>query len=309
MNKKGIALAVVLVVVAVLSVIIISLFSKAIHEKNLVARHVNTLRAFWLAEAGISESFVNLMPASNDIGEAQGCPPGANCSYWTEVEKISDLGSGDDYYRIDSTGEVILAEGSQIRNNLAVIVRTVPPGAGNFPHAIETTGELIIKGQAYEIDGTVNEEADLNFSDLFAATKKEMKDNATYLYDETDNFAGDGVEVSGLTWVEVSSGEELTISGNFEGEGILIVSGDCHITGTESFDGIIYVIGELTMSGNATVGGSILAESATDIDTTITGNITVNHDPDLIDTALAVLPDALDRPVYLAKEISVWQQK
>ncbi len=305
MTKKGIALAVVLSVVAILSVIIISLFSQVIHERNLVNRHVNTARAFWLAEAGISESFVNLTPTSGTLSQNQGCPGGAICSYQTSITDISDAASDGKYYRIDSVGEVILAQGAQLESKLSVIVKTDPPGSDNFPHAIETTGSLVIRGQAYEIEGTISEGATLNFSDLFGVTKAEMEEKAINLYNESDFDE----PINEVTWVNVSSGQELNIAGSIEGEGILVVSGDCHISGTINFEGIVYIIGGLRISGNPTLDGTVLAESGTDIDTTISGNVTINYDLDLIEAALAILPDALDRPVYSSKEIAVWQQK
>lgn len=463
MNKKGIALAVVLAVVAVLSVIIVSLFAKAIHENNLVKKHLNTVRAFWLAEAGISESLVALSNVGPII-EEQACPAGLVCSYRAEIEKvnkcaislvdpglslsleeenketepllteinyffdasvnfppedgklslnssilenaselyvstknqlpdagdineenqyyaviyridggvedcqIADDGIGKavyeldsvnveegyfkygisnhsvqgsfidekevkivfvhqdlivsledltgsmkvdyefyEYYQIDSVGKVVLPEGGEIKENIVAVMSVYvdAPPSSNFPYAIESTGDILIRGGAYTIDPEDSKKthATLNFSELFGATRGDVKNSADYLYDETDNFTGDGVEVKGLTWVEVSPGEELTIAGNFEGEGILIVNGDCHISGTESFNGIIYVIGELRMSGNASVTGSILAESATDIDTTLSGSITITHDEIAIGDALGSVRHLGD------KAIIAWQQK
>lgn len=425
MSKRGIALAVVLGVVAVLSVIIVSLFSMAIHENNLVRRYVNTVRAFWLAEAGVSKSFITLDNVYGTIKGEQGCPSEAACFYEAKVEELdpvfildpgdggwtvkyffaegssspafgylslndapdkstviyvskedkdnesithllSEVDSGDyitvsrtdgepgranyrvtsvtqeanhfeygisklaaeglfnndceltfvfgpqetteiiykQYYQIDSTGTVVLADGSQFQRQITVFVSAEAPHHSNFSYAIETTGELVIKGQAYTIEpeGSTNPNAALNFSDLFGATKEKVKASADNLYSEEDNFAGGGVEVSGLTWVEVSSGKELTISGNFEGEGILIVEGDCHITGTESFKGIIYVIGELTVSGNASITGSVLAESAAGIDTTLAGNINITYDEDVIKAALGSVSN-------LSKEVVAWKQK
>ncbi len=568
MNKKGIALAVVLVVTAVLSVIIISLFAQAMHERNLVNRHVNTVRAFWLAEAGVSDAHVNFRDfirnrpdsISGNIVENQGCPPGADCSYQVESDddhdcvgiddvypgfdkkeigieieieyvfnnssppgdgklalnnsepelsdelyasikdknegdvsdelseiddnyyviiyrtdggvadcKIEDDGigkavykvnsvnadndyftygvsnlstegsfefeegdvevkivfvrpdsmgyifndpedppddgalslkddieekhnelyvstkdkngndiinkllaingqyyaviinddgvgkliyeveaveSGSDYftyevsrfssegsfdeedevklafvhqdlitglmevsyrkyYKIVSTGKVELAGGGEIEEEITVFLKVGIPSPLNFPYAIESTGDIIIQGQAYTIEpeGSKKTYSELNFFELFGATKAEIKNNADYLYDETDNFTGDGVEVTGLTWVEVSAGEQLTIAGNFEGEGVLIVNGDCRITGTESFEGVIYVIGELQVSGTASVTGSVLAESGLDIDTTISGNISLTHDQDVIRNALS------DSLTFIGKTIISWQKK
>lgn len=304
MNKKAVVLALVLGIVAVLAVIIISLFASTVHESNLSRHYANRIRAFWLAEAGIAASFAELKELSQEISQAKGCPLGNTCSYETEITKISDSGDQEQYYRIDSRGEVAFGENSVIAVNLAAIVKVEPPDASKFEHAIETTGKLVTRGRAYEINGTTNEEAELNFSDLFGVSKTEMKENAVYTYDETDFDS----PVSEITWVDVSSGEELSIAGNISGDGILVVSGDCHISGTIDFSGIIYVIGKLRISGNVTIDGTVLAESAADIDTTISGNVEINHDEDAIKDALGEMSDAFDRPVFSSSEIVAWQQ-
>ncbi|MCF7916206.1 MAG: hypothetical protein K9L61_00320 [Candidatus Omnitrophica bacterium] len=299
MNKKGIALAIVLWIVAIFSVIIASLFIRVLNERNLVKRHINTVKSFWLAEAGLSEAFVNFpnSVSTTNITQNQGCPAQATCSYQVTTTKISDSDPNNDYYTVNSIGIVVLATGAQLETNLEATVKTDPPDPSKFQHAIETTGDLVTKGSAYTIEGTINEQAILNFSNLFSASKDTIKSNAAYLYTE-DNFAE---PVDGITWVEVSSGEELTTAGNLQGSGILVVAGDCHISGTENFNGILYVIGELTITGTPTLNGTVLAESATDIDTTIKGHVTINYDPDAIS-------NALNNIEYLSKEIIAWQQ-
>lgn len=81
------------------------------------------------------------------------------------------------------------------------------------------------------------------------------------------------------------AGKEAEISGNFNGRGILIVTGNLKISGSFNYEGLIYVFGQLRLSGGGSslnVLGGIMA------DTTVTanGNITVTYDqPTLLDVS------------------------
>ncbi len=178
-----------------------------------------------------------------------------------------------------------------------ITVQTEPPDLSNFQHAIESNGDIIEKGNV-TINGTKNPYAELNFSSLFTATKDEIKNNADYVYNE-NNF---GEPIEGITWVEVSAGEELKTAGNLQREGIVVVDGDCHISGTEDYDGIIYVIGGLTITGTVDINGAVFSESETNIDTELKGDPTLTHDED-------VISDALSNLNYLNKEVIAWQKK
>lgn len=292
MNKRGAVLVFSLLLVTVLAIVSAALFLKTINEKNLTERYINSIRAFWVAETGIAEGVRNLptSPLNSCLDESEGCPSGSSCCYNVTTSYLGDV-----YYQIDSVGSVALVSGGTISRALSGIVRTTPPDSAGFAHAIETTGELVTQGE-YTINGTVNENAALNFSDLFSSSKEELKSSATYLYDES-TF---GAPISGITWVDVSSGT-LTISGNLAGSGILVIEGDTHFAGTFDFDGVIYVIGELAMSGTPTINGAILAESGVDIDTTIGGDVTINYDS----TEIA---DALDPLQYISSEVVSWHE-
>ncbi|MCF7871323.1 MAG: hypothetical protein K9L95_00725 [Candidatus Omnitrophica bacterium] len=298
MNKKGIALAVALWAVAVLAVIIASLFIKVTNERQLVKRHGNTIKSFWLAEAALSEGFISLPDSvpSTVVTQAEGCPSGAACSYQAVVSSIPNSDPQHNYYKIDATGTVVLSGGASLSTNLSATAQTESPDASNFQHAIESNGNITERGSV-EINGTQNPNAALNFSGLFTATKDEIKNSADHLYTE-DNFAE---PVDGITWVEVSSDQQLTTAGNLQGEGILIIDGDCHMSGTENFDGIIYVIGGLTITGNVDINGAVLSGSETNIDTELRGNVTVTYDPTAISQALSNVG-------YLSKEIVSWQK-
>lgn len=272
MNKrKGFVLIFSLLVTLILSLMLTSFYVQNINESNLAKRFADSTRAFWLAEAGAAQAYVNFSSgASGTLG-------GANYTYNAVVTLISG-----DYYMITSTGTVTRPDGTTITRVITTSVKTGNTDASKFKYGVETTTELEIKGSA-EINpsGSSKEYSTLDFPDLFGVTKAQMQAGATHSY----TAATFGVPVDGITWVEVPSGT-LTISSNLTGSGVLVINGNVKFAGDVVFDGIIYVIGTLTMTGNVTASGSILAESSTTVDTTITGNVTINYDPSKIATAL-----------------------
>lgn len=290
MGKLGMILIWSLVVMVVLAIMLNSFFMETINENNLVKRYVASVRAFWLAEAGIAETIVN-MPSGTS-----GTVGGSNYSYNTTVSPLAV----DNYYRIDSQGTVTLPDASAVTRLVSAVVRTESISSSNFQHAIRTTVSLDVRGSV-EINGTVEENASLDFPDLFGQTKEEVKSCATHLYTELDN---NPLPVEGITWVELPEGEELRISfSDWEGEGIFVIAGDVRISGG-TFNGILYVIGELKVSGNPTINGTILVESSTELvdDTTITGNPTINYN-------ISSITAALDPLEFISSEVVSWQQE
>jgi len=282
MNRKGVVLILSFFIIIILVILASALLVKSVNENNLAKRYVNSIRAFWLAEEGIAQGLRSLPSTANVNGclsQVRGCPQADSCCYAATISQLTSA-----YYRIDSVGTVALGTGGLVSSPLSIVARVQFPDASNFPHAIEITGNLVITGHAYTINGTVNEEAALSFSDLFEESKEGLKSMADNLYEDTLTEP-----VSGITWVDVSSGSQLTVSGDLQGSGILVISGDAHFSGTFDFDGIIYVIGKLRMSGTPTINGAIFAESETDVDTTISGHVTLNHDPEAISAALTNL--------------------
>lgn len=284
-RRKGFVLIFSLLVTLILSLMLTSFYVQNINEGNLAKRFVDSTRAFWLAEAGAAQAYVNF-PSG-----ASGSLDGANNTFVAVVTPISG-----NYYTITSTGTVTRPDGATITRVITTSVKTGNTDATKFKYGVETTTELEIKGSA-EINpsGSSKEYSTLDFPDLFGVTKAQMQAGATHSY----TAATFGAPVDGITWVDVSSGT-LNITGDLTGSGVLVINGNVKFAGNVIFDGIIYVIGALTMTGNVTTSGSILAESSTTVDTTITGNVTINYDPDKITTAL-------NNVASLSKQVVSWK--
>jgi Tfp pilus assembly protein PilX len=332
MIKKGTILIFTILLIVILTVLSFTFFYKNIDNDKLVNRHVNSIRAFWLAEAGVAQACSTLSDASGNIG-------GSNYTYSAQVSNIPGTA---DYYRIYSTGTVNPGS-TATRKVLEVIVKTGSVDPSKFPYAVETTSDLIIQQAGMDLnsneretafpqkrmvdinlddsetdlladvggsvdinpDNSIKEQSTLNFTDLFGGISKvEMRSYADNLYTNSSSFNMDSA--SHITWVDVAQGVTLDITGG-SGSGILIINGNTKISGNATFDGIIYVIGGLTISGGGPPGeenainGSILVESDPAVATEIKGNVEINYDLTIIATALGEVSS-------LTREIKSWRE-
>jgi len=157
-----------------------------------------------------------------------------------------------------------------------------PQGVTN---AITASGEIEIKGSS-EVNGTVEEYADIDFESVFGFTKDQLMNGAThYLEDPENNFS----PCDNITWVELSEDNEQKISDNgWYGEGITIIDGDAHVSGG-TFVGILWITGNLLVTGNPTIEGAVFAEGGTDIQVTkITGNPIISFNQDAVEQEYSI---------------------
>lgn len=289
MGRRAVILVWAMLIIVVLTVLLGSFSLTAMNENTLVKRYDASARAFWLAEAGLAEALAN-MP--NDVSGVIGD------SRYTYSVNTQPLSGFSDYYEMTSTGAVVFSGGS-VSRVVSAVARTVGVDTANFQHAIRTTVALDVQGSV-DITGDIEENASLDFPDLFGITKAEMEVYASTVYNDPVNNI---MPVEGITWVNVSEGEEFRVSiSNWEGSGLLIVNGNVRISGG-SFDGILYVTGELRITGNPIINGSILVESDTEVveDTAIQGNVTINYDEQGISVALDPLS-------FLFPEVVSWRE-
>jgi len=292
MNKrKGFVLVFSLLVTLIFSLLLTSFYTQNISENNLARRFADSTRAFWLAEAGIARAYAVSFP-SGSSGPLGTPPSGYTYEYDADINSVSG-----NYYEIVSTGRVLRSDGVQIERTVTAYVRVGPIDPTKFKYGIETTTDLVTKGSvSINPSNSFKEFSTLDFFDLFGVTKDQVRAGATHSYTP----ATFGAPVDRITWVQVPSGDTLTIAGDLTGSGILVINGNTHFSGTVVFDGIIYVIGTLTMTGTVTTNGSVLAESSTTVDTTLKGNVTINYDIDKITAALGHIAS-------LNKQIVSWK--
>jgi hypothetical protein len=283
-NKKGIALIMSLFIVIFLAVLMAPFFIKSTNEGSLVRRYVDSTRALWLAEAGLAEG-VRHLPNNRS-----GFVDNPNHAYDAVTTHLN--GS---YYQVDSTGSVALPGGGAVSRKIRAIVKTMSVDPSKFKYAIETTGDLKIKGSVDITPvGSQKDFSTLDFADLFSFSKEQIEDFATRMNAPKNQDA----VFHGVYWL-YSDGQ--TITGNWTGDGILVIEGDVHFAGTIQFDGIIYVIGKLTLSGTADAYGSVLAESGALVDTIVHGDVSLAYD-------LAKIQAALQYLVFVAPQAVSWQE-
>jgi len=293
-NNRSVVLVYSLLVTLVLSILLGSLYFSSMNENLQANQYVNSMRAFWLAEAGIAT-----VKANPGLSAIPTTPlGGANYTYNVSAPQVVP-GTGNVYWIINSTGTVTLPNGSSVSRVLTATIKTAGADSSKFPYAVDTTAGLEIKGHAVTINGTFKQEdSSINFTNMFGISKTTMKADATHLYTDS-NF---NAPVDGITWVDVSSGNTLNISGNLTGSGILVINGNAKFSGTVTFNGIIYVIGTLTMTGNVTTNGSLIAESSAEADTTLSGSVNVSFN-------LTQVQNALANVEFLNKQIVAWREQ
>jgi len=159
--------------------------------------------------------------------------------------------------------------------------------------AISSSGTITVSGSA-DVNGEIVENGCPEFEDVFGTTKDALKNNANnYYVDPANNVT----PIENVTWAEciVQTGFHIT-DNNYVGNGILVVNGDFTMTGG-TFNGIIWVVGNLVISGNPTINGAIFVESdieiAGDAEVTLTGNCEVNFTEGAVGDAILTLPTAL----------------
>jgi len=255
MNKRGVILIFSLFVVLVLSGLLGAFYFQSISENQLATRYADSTRAFWLAEAGIAKVKDNL-----GIAGASGNIDSTNYTY--NVPTPTQIGATE-YYTVNSTGRVASPSGRVVTRTVSVTMQLIPPDASKLQYGIETTST----NMSYQDKNIVNTEypgqkakagSILTFSDLFGVSKSTLEALATHLTDPSTT-----INASGVTWVDVT-GSLLEIE-HLNGSGVLVIEGDFKLTGSGSFDGILYVIGSLTIRGNPLINGTVFVESAADV--------------------------------------------
>ncbi len=295
MNRRGIALVFGLLVLVVLSILSSASFIKTMNENNQVRRHINSMRAFWVAEAGVAEAKSHL-PTAYTNGNLGDYSYQATASYRATINT-------SDYYDIASVGIVPLSTGGDIRRTINAVVKTGSIDDSKFPYAITAANELCFGGNCNKspenyldpdiCDGHAcwkDEDTTINFTDLFGVEQNAVKNMAIQdgSYYTDANFPS---STSGITWVDVASGSTLTVAGNLTGSGLLIINGNVHFSGNYDFRGIVYVLGTLTATGTFDSWGGIIVASTAGVDN-INGNPTLHWDKEEIRKAL--IPLSLD---------------
>ncbi|MCK5225818.1 MAG: hypothetical protein KAQ89_03795 [Planctomycetes bacterium] len=271
-NRSGFILSFVIIIFVVISILGVGLLSQSGTDTMETAKATKSTQAFWIAEAGLNMaiSYLPVMPPTNPLTGTLG-----SGDYSVTITPISAY-----RWTLESTGTVD-ATTRKVR---------VTIGA-NATNVMMTSGHLDIKGAAV-VDGNTVEFTTPNFEDVFGITKAEMRNYATYDY---NNPPHNETPVEQITWIDDNNQFKITKTSSWVGSGIMVVNGDLDMAGGV-FNGVIWVIGELFISGNIEINGSIFVEGDISVDTTVTGTADINFDQDAIDAAFGNLLTFPDPP-------------
>lgn len=310
MNKKGFILNFVLIFMAILVVAATSFIILTNNEIRAVRQQTDSLKAFFLAEAGIEKCLFKLTKKENYTGEKDV----ALGEGVYDVNVTSLIGKK----QIDATGYIPDKTSPRAYRKVRVIAkrRTSAVTADSAVTGLTKGKEIIVTGNStidgkagpgikvpdldmVSIAGSGEVKGDPNvlekeplpsFNDVFGMTKEEMKTLAT-VYTDTKPKNNIPSPANGITWIE---GDRQYTQTGWYGEGILIVTGNLRLTGGV-FNGVIYIMGDADLSaGNVDVNGAMIMQS----DAKFAGFSSVEHDS----TAIANISN------YYPYEISSWEE-
>lgn len=272
MKKKGIILISCYLVIAVLIIFGAFAISKTVSEGWLSQRYNDTMKAFYLAEAGIETARKYIIDNGPSVIVTLGPTNLGEGNYTATI--TPNYGGNPKKWTVDSTGTV-----NSISKTIKTIIDEGSVGAyETLLRAIYSRNEIKITGNAtISPEGSYQENVPVEqicFETTFGMTKDEMKARAYNTY--TDPPINQ-LPVDKITWVECPGGEFKITDDSWIGTDILIVNGDFRMTGG-TFEGVIWVIGDLKATGNAAFKGSIFVEGESLINAEISGNTTFTFD-------------------------------
>jgi Tfp pilus assembly protein PilX len=302
MNRRGIVLIVSFMVVVALAILGSVIMSRSVSERFIAQRYAESMKAFWLAEAGVNRA-LNELKADYNVSSG-------DCKWET------NLGSGR--YCVDLSGEdangrrTLTAHGyipsttpSRAERKISVLVQSSgsnPSNPGLIQYAVDTTGSLDISGSAKTVPPELSHQgSNLDFDEVFGMSEDAVKALAVKAASEGNGYVytdppTNQLPVDGITWIELTGSNKFNISGQWSGTGLLIVNGNgsnvaLEITGSGNmtFTGMIWVIGKVKIAGKATITGAIFAESMTGIESEVTGNSTISFSIPAVEGAFGLL--------------------
>lgn len=299
MRKKAFALIFSLIVVAVLVVLGIATFSRSISEGRLAQRELESTQAFWAAEAGVNNALNALRDDFNK--SVAGINSGADSLNQGAFSVVSITNIDSNNRRVTVEGYFPAASPTLTRK-IEVVVSKPPLPPDLFDYAIYTSGDLTSNGAAGSVtgdiivggtftdnggtamdapteDSSIDPIARLNFEDLKIASEAQNNDYETskngkkyyepgtttekalpgdFWYTTADDGVdndGDDIVDEADEWVPniVYIDGDIDISGCGTVGGFFIVGGDmvadATLSGSGTMDGVVYMLGEITING------------------------------------------------------------
>lgn len=273
-NKKGIALITALFVISVLVVLAVVTTFRSVSENFLSRRQSNSVKAFWLAEAGINKALRELRSnySLTAIGPVQLGEGGFSVS-------IED--TGVDRKKVVSRGFLPFSGALKSEYFIeSVMLKYVTTPDHFFDNAIYCASNVILNGNSYDVDGSVRYAGSISSNtanidgDIFHDPS--INPLARFNFDQLRQISmdqGNYHDVGQLNgpfptsfWYNEAAGipnvifleGSLDLSGKTRVGGFYVVGGDvvydATLSGNVAVSGAIYTLGGFTVNG----GGNVL---------------------------------------------------
>jgi hypothetical protein len=229
---------------------------------------------------------------------------------WTPTKDASFANSHRKIHAIVQWGVVppldppcVLCVGGEVQvNGSSVALSTATGGCpGNNPptYAVQTvqalsqSGHPTILGYGTTGAAATNQTSDTSpykySTDTLANLKAIAQANGTYYRGAVTSLPSSGIvfidTVDGSTFsnsTPTSNDGSLSLSGISTFTGIVVVAGTASLAGTTTINGLVYSLNDLSISGHVTINGGVVSEnrrdsSSTNIDTDVSGNVTMTY--------------------------------
>ncbi len=294
-NKQGNTIIFAMIVVFIVFIIGASLVMFGEHETKKSVASIQKNTALYIAEGGVRKAIWELNHDGTYTGEAESPLGEGNFT----VSVITPAGLNDQR-QILSKGNIgpasrtvkVICERITTVINVSSAVQCAGDvsmtgncnvDGGSLPGVLVPVGNSVSVAGSASLTGTpASGNAPFPaFEDVFGVTMAQMQGMATTTYTNP----GNNPACSGITWVE---GELKATNSSFNGSGILIVNGDFSFQGGV-FNGVIYVTGEIRITGNGVIHGAILGQSTTEL-SFAAGTPELSYDGSIIDTVGELFP-------------------
>ena len=253
-------LIIVLLVAVIIFVVVSNVTKKTTDVPDTISMTLAESQARAIGNYALNYGLKQVMNGSVSVTDGSSFSQGYTNFYIIEDGRIDSL-------RYTANGDTISisafvfyeVNGHQVYHDCEIAITTTTKI--DITSAISSSGTITVSGSA-EVNGEVVENGCPEFDDVFGTTKDALKSNANnYYVDPANNIT----PIENVTWVEcvTQTGFHIT-DNNYVGNGILVVNGDFAMTGG-TFNGIIWVVGNLQISGNPTINGAIFVESDIEI--------------------------------------------
>jgi len=320
-NNKGFSIVIAMTMVMVTAALIIPMMRQITTERRISERLSDLSTSFYSAESALNIGLRDLERYTSSQKWIDGGWNIDDPDYYTlgtEANPVRLHTADNAFYIIGirnpmTTGPYVEATGYSGDSERSILMGYAEDTSFVdlvIDNVIKTKGTISVGGNA-TVSGTVEQNADFDFEDIFGKTLEEMKqdaftevvtdpannhepvprsaetftdsnDNGVYDYGEPfadSNSSGDWDDEKTVTWFDMESGGEARITRTgWRGKNILIVEGNFRMTGGR-FDGIIYVKGQLDMAaGNPVINGAIFIDGDSSDEARIRGTAEINYD-------------------------------